>query len=48
LLAAADGQLLCAVGLVNILVTEKHQRLGDMAAGTLVVRKERGVRRYAP
>jgi uncharacterized RDD family membrane protein YckC len=30
------------VGIVSILVTEKNQRLGDVVAGTLVVRERRG------
>ena len=45
MLLLADAQLLGVVGLVSILVSEKHQRIGDMAAGTLVIRKARGVRR---
>ena len=31
-----------AVGLVTALVTERNQRLGDLAAGTIVVRERRG------
>ena len=31
------------VGLVSILVTRRHQRLGDLAAGTFVVRERQGV-----
>lgn len=45
MLLLADAQLLGIVGLISILVTEKHQRIGDMAAGTLVIRRERRVRR---
>jgi uncharacterized RDD family membrane protein YckC len=30
------------VGMVSILVTKQHKRLGDMAAGTVVVREEKG------
>lgn len=44
MLLVADAQFLGVVGLIAILVSEKHQRIGDMAAGTLVVRKARGVR----
>lgn len=39
LLWAADGQVSGLVGLGAILLTEKKQRLGDMVARTLVVRK---------
>lgn len=39
LLMLADGQFFCVVGFISILVTEKRQRLGDMVADTLVVRK---------
>jgi uncharacterized RDD family membrane protein YckC len=35
------------VGIVAILVTEKNQRLGDVVAGSLVVRERRGYR-YSP
>jgi uncharacterized RDD family membrane protein YckC len=34
-----------AVGIVAILVTRRNQRLGDIAAGTLVVRERLGARR---
>lgn len=30
------------VGMVSILVTKQHKRLGDMAAGTVVIRDEKG------
>jgi uncharacterized RDD family membrane protein YckC len=45
MLLLADAQFLGVVGLSVILLTEKRQRIGDMAAGTLVIRKTRGVRR---
>jgi uncharacterized RDD family membrane protein YckC len=45
MLLLADAQFFGIVGLATILFTEKHQRIGDMAAGTLVVRKAHGVRR---
>ena len=45
MLLLADAQFLGIVGLAAILLTEKHQRIGDMAAGTLVVHKARGLRR---
>jgi uncharacterized RDD family membrane protein YckC len=45
MLLLADAQFFGVVGLAFILLTEKHQRIGDMAAGTLVVRKARGLRR---
>lgn len=41
LLMLADGQFFCVVGFVSILATENHQRLGDMVAKTLVVRRAR-------
>lgn len=41
LLMLADGQFFCAVGFVSILATENRQRLGDMVANTLVVRRVR-------
>ena len=34
--------ILYAVGAVTMLITKKNQRLGDLAAGTLVVRDRRG------
>ncbi|HEX2729230.1 MAG TPA: hypothetical protein VHM16_05710 [Rubrobacteraceae bacterium] len=37
----ADAQFFGAVGFISILTTRKRQRLGDMVAGTLVVRKRR-------
>ena len=37
-----------AVGLVAVLGSRRNQRLGDMAAGTLVVRGRRGGRRRSP
>ena len=36
-----------AVGIVAVLVSSRNQRLGDMAAGTLVVRERRGGRSRA-
>jgi uncharacterized RDD family membrane protein YckC len=36
------------VGCVSVLLTERNQRLGDLAAGTLVVRERRGVALAAP
>lgn len=45
MLLLADAQFFGIVGLAAILLTERRQRIGDMAAGTLVVRKARGVRR---
>lgn len=39
LLVLADGQFFGAVGLASILATGKKQRIGDMVARTLVVRK---------
>ncbi|WP_329790702.1 RDD family protein [Lentzea sp. DG1S-22] len=38
LLMAVDGLLMGLVGAVLIAVTPRHQRLGDMVAGTVVVR----------
>jgi uncharacterized RDD family membrane protein YckC len=38
LLNVVDGALFGLVGVVLIIVTPRHQRLGDLAAGTLVVR----------
>jgi uncharacterized RDD family membrane protein YckC len=38
LLRLIDGQLAYLLGLIIILVSEKRQRLGDMAAKTLVVK----------
>lgn len=40
LLLAVDGQAFGLVGLVVMLTTARHQRLGDMAAQTLVVRAD--------
>ena len=41
-----DGlPLLYVPGVVSILVTRRNQRLGDLAAGTIVVRERRGGRR---
>jgi uncharacterized RDD family membrane protein YckC len=41
-----DGLPLSYVpGIVSILVTKRNQRLGDLAAGTIVVRERRGGRR---
>ena len=37
-----------AVGMVCILVTSRNQRLGDLAAGTLVVRERHAAARRAP
>jgi uncharacterized RDD family membrane protein YckC len=45
MLLLADAQFLGVVGLSVILLSEKRQRIGDMAAGTLVIRKACGVRR---
>ena len=38
LMMVVDGLLLGLVGAVLIAVTARHQRLGDMVAGTLVIR----------
>ncbi len=38
ILRIIDGMFLYLLGLVVILVTEKKQRIGDMAAGTVVVK----------
>jgi uncharacterized RDD family membrane protein YckC len=43
LLRIVDIVGLYAVGIISILVTSKNQRLGDLAAGTLVVRERRAV-----
>jgi uncharacterized RDD family membrane protein YckC len=40
LLMVADGALFGLVGLVLVLATPRRQRLGDLVAGTLVVRAE--------
>ena len=45
MLLFAVAQFFGIVGLAVVLLTEQHQRIGDVAAGTLVVRKTRGVRR---
>jgi len=39
LLMVVDGLLMGLVGAVLIAVTPRHQRLGDMVAGTVVVRR---------
>jgi uncharacterized RDD family membrane protein YckC len=39
LLRVVDGQLAYGVGVLTMLVTQRHQRLGDLAAGTVVVRE---------
>jgi uncharacterized RDD family membrane protein YckC len=45
-LRLVDGLPLSYVpGIVSILATKKNQRLGDLAAGTIVVRERRGGRR---
>ena len=45
-LRLVDGlPLLYVPGVVSILVTRRNQRLGDLAAGTIVVRERRGGRR---
>jgi uncharacterized RDD family membrane protein YckC len=45
-LRVIDGLPLSYVpGIVSILVTKKNQRLGDLAAGTIVVRERQGGRR---
>lgn len=36
------------VGVTSIMVTKRNQRLGDLAAGTLVVREPKGPRRDGP
>jgi uncharacterized RDD family membrane protein YckC len=38
LLNVVDGALFGLVGVLLIIVTPRHQRLGDLVAGTLVVR----------
>jgi hypothetical protein len=44
-----DGPLtLFVAGGVSILVTERNQRLGDLAAGTIVVREPRATAAIAP
>jgi uncharacterized RDD family membrane protein YckC len=44
LLRLIDGFVLYAIGLAAICVTSKRQRLGDLAAGTMVVRRaSRGI-----
>jgi uncharacterized RDD family membrane protein YckC len=42
LLRVIDGLFAYLVGFIIVLVSGKNQRLGDMAAGTLVVRKGSG------
>jgi uncharacterized RDD family membrane protein YckC len=37
-----------ALGMVSVLFTQRNQRIGDLAAGTLVVRERLGGRRSAP
>jgi uncharacterized RDD family membrane protein YckC len=45
-LRLVDGlTLLYVPGIVSILLTRRNQRLGDLAAGTIVVRERRGGRR---
>lgn len=39
LLRAVDFQLAGAVGLIAMLLNDRHQRIGDLAAGTVVVRE---------
>lgn len=39
---AIDGSLLYVPALISALVTERNQRLGDLAAGTIVVRERTG------
>jgi uncharacterized RDD family membrane protein YckC len=39
ILRPIDGFVLYAVGLVSICCTQRRQRLGDLAAGTMVVRR---------
>ena len=46
LLRLVDGILLYAVGMICMLATDRNQRLGDLAAGTIVIR-ERSGRRHA-
>lgn len=36
------------VGMISILATDRNQRLGDLAAGTVVVRERRGGRKAPP
>ena len=50
LLRGIDETFLCLVGLITIIFTIKKQRIGDLAAGTLVVRSADvpGVRLAAP
>lgn len=38
LLFIVDGPLLSFIGVIIIIVTQHHQRIGDLAAGTLVIR----------
>lgn len=48
LLRLVDGELLLYIpGMVSILVTRRNQRLGDLAAATLVIRERSGGRRAA-
>jgi uncharacterized RDD family membrane protein YckC len=44
ILRLIDIQFLYLVGIVCILVTSRNQRLGDLAAGTLIVRERLGAR----
>lgn len=39
LLRVVDGQFAYGVGVMTMLLTQRHQRLGDLAAGTVVVRE---------
>ena len=43
LLRIVDGLFGYLVGFIVVLVSQMRRRLGDMAAHTLVVRKQRGV-----
>jgi len=45
LLRLVDGILVYAVGMICMLATERNQRLGDLAAGTIVIRERSGRRR---
>ena len=44
LLRLVDGILFYAVGMICMLATERNQRLGDLAAGTIVIRERSGRR----
>lgn len=43
LLWQVDGLFLAVVGIVVMICTPRHQRLGDLVAGTLVIRSRRSV-----